>query len=303
MDEVKTDALVKVCPQLGIAYYEVPYAPRPVGGEFDDEDDLKITIPNIKLLQSGSAPVKKATKVEGCEEGLFFNVSSQEIFEELDVVPLYKFSERFLNLPKSSANQVCSSRDGRGKIGICFSGEYKTHGIPSKFIKEDGVDMEVGVCKACPHAKRAYGQQSSCQDVNYLVCVHRSFLTVDILEKLRSNDLKIANDILKNLFTLAFKATSLKTLDQIMQAAYASECYFNQSWKIGSKPAHTDEYDWQTYTLAPNSVLSEDEKSVAYSTMLFAQRLRKILLFTDSDVKAAPNDNEVPPVKSHVDID
>lgn len=298
MDEVKKTSLavVKECEQLGITYYEVPFAPRPVGGEYDDEDDLKILIPKMKLLNSTSGELKKDTRVEGCEEGSFFNVMTREVFEDgLDIVPLFKFTERYYNVPRNSANQVCTSRDGRGKVGLCFSGEYKTHNIPTKFISEDGVDMEVGVCKACPHSKRAYGQQSGCQHVQHLVCVHRSFLNDELTAKLTAGDKTVATSILQNMFTLPFKATGLKALDIIIQAAYVSECYFNQSWEVTSFTDSNADHEWQNYLVTPNPVLTIIEKSAAYSLMLFGQNLRKVITITDIEqpTKVASELNEV----------
>jgi len=305
--DLTTHALCKVDEKTNLAYIDIPFIPRPVGGEYDDEEDAKIRIPKMKLLGPNSAELKKATRVQDAEEGMYFNTLTRELFEELEIVPLFKFRERYYMKPAGSSNMVCTSRDGLGKVGICLSGRYRDYGIPSGFTKEDGIDIQIGICKTCPHSKREYGEQAVCQDVLHLVCVNRQLLREPqgLIAMLESSDPIVASKILQNIFTLPFKSTSASKVDIILQTAWVTGAYFSQSWLFTSMEGVSDKYTWQTYVINSGTPLDETELILAYSIQMFAQKLRKIIRITDieqSPIREAPSESPVVDNVNVVDI-
>lgn len=267
---------------------------KPVGGE-NDEDE-QIFIPKIKILGSNSDEVKKKSGayVEDAEEGQFFHTLTKECFEELNIVPLTSFTERYYSGGvKMSKDQICTSRDGRGKFGLCFSGDYKKHGIPNIKVEIEGVFQEVGNCATCPHSQRLRGQQSECQMVKYMICAHKSFIEEwqEQAPLLAEGNPQILLRILQNLFILPFKSTSLKAFSEIKRVITFSGAYFDQTFKLTTFLDHNDQFEWHNYVVQIDRMLTQDERIFAYSIMRLAKSLRRVLRDEDIEILSGPKVN------------
>jgi hypothetical protein len=270
----------------GRPYLNIRFELRPEGGEFNT--DARLTLPRMTLLQSQSAAVKKETRIQGAEEGLFLNTSTGDFFEEFEAVPLFLFQERYYNVPRMSTNMVCTSRDGRGMYGLCLRGNYEHHQIPSRIIRteEDNREVEVGLCDRCPHAARLYGGQSDCQHVKILVMAPYEFIATweSILPRIEAgdNDPDLVSDIINSMFTLGFRSTSLKAFGQISDQGARDASYFRWSWIVGSTPASNDKGAWHQIAVRKNARLTPDEMIFARSLYKLAQRIRPVITDVES---------------------
>lgn len=280
----------------GREYVNITFNAVPEGGEHDTGQMLRLS--KMKLLNAQSKEIRsKEARIEGAAVGDFYDVSSGELRKELKIVPLMVFQERFFNLPKGSPNIVCMSMDGRAEYGICPSGKYEEHGIPTKIMRrtEGGPEMELGICSRCPHSQRAWGEQSECQHVKNLICFHESLLAdyESYVKRLIAGDQQVAVELLNSLFFLPFQGTKMKALDTISQQANRSTAYFAWSWLIRSAETGNDFGEWLTYNPTRQRQLTADEMIFARSLLKFAQRVKPIITdFEDTGIKVESLDTD-----------
>jgi len=274
----------------GRPFVNIPFELRPEGGE--NNTDARLTLPRLKVLQPMSAELKKETRVEGAEEGEYYNTSTGESVETVEMVPLYVFQERYYNVPKMSANMVCTSRDGRGLYGVCLKGDYDVHRIPTQLIKQDnGPEMEVGVCSRCPHGMRGFGGSSDCQHAKILVMVPYEFIQTwaEFMPRITTvPDEDLVSDLINALCTLGFRSTGLKAFNMISDQSARDMSYFKWSWKFSTSPQSNDKGSWNAIVVQKTSKLTTDEMTFARSLYKLAQRIRPVISDVDI-VDEVPN--------------
>jgi hypothetical protein len=287
---VDNSDLVKRDEETGLQYIPVQFSLKPIGGE--DDADEPIFIPKIKILGSNSDEVKKksAAYIPNAEEGMFFHTLTKQLYTNLNVVPLTSFTERYYSEGKMSKNMICMSRDGRGKYGLCASGDYGKHNIPVVKAEVDGIFAELGNCGTCPHSQRIRGEQSECNMVKYMVCAHLDFIKQwpDLAPKLVERDMDALLDIFQNMFLLPFKSSSLKIFSQMKRVIDFSGKYFNQSFEMSTFLDHNDSYEWHNYVASIDRILTPDEQIFAYSIMRLAKTVRRVLRDEDIEVLSEP---------------
>jgi len=279
----------------GRPFIDIPFELRPEGGE--NQTDVRLTLPRMKVLQTNSVECKKETRVEGAEEGYFYNSASGETFEDFEGVALYMFQERYYNVPKMSANMVCTSRDGKGLYGTCLKGDYTVHRIPSKIIRDDSDrEFEVGICDRCPHAARAYGQQSDCQHAGILVLVPIDFISKcnEIMSRIKADgdDGETVSEIINALCTMGFRSSSWKALNMIVDQGTRDLSYFKWSWVFNTFPTQNEKGSWYAISVRKNRKLTADELIFARSLYRLAQRIRPVI--TDVEVVDEVPQSETP---------
>lgn len=278
----------------GRRYVDIDFDLNPEGGENDSANLPRLA--QMKLLGSGAKELKKDTRVDGAEEGMFYNAGTGELFEKIEIVPLYIFIVRYFNHPPNSQNLVCMSQDGKGKFGICMSGDYETHGIPHELVEIDGVTRDVGICSRCPHSMRAYGQAAACDLVKKLVCVHPQVVSKyeEYVTRLQDDDPDVGGELLNEVFTLDFKSTRLKKLQMISDQAQRAGAYFKWGWEIGSFTDGNDAHDWQNYTVRRLNQLSADEVVFGRSLYKLIKKVRPVIADEDGQVvdEAQPEETD-----------
>lgn len=273
----------------GRPFIEIPFELRPEGGEFNT--DVRLTLPRMRVLQTNSAELKKETRVEGAEAGMFYNNADNALYESFEGVPLYLFQERYYNIPKMSGNMVCTSRDGRGEHGTILRGDFDSHNIPHKFVRDDqGRETEVGLCSRCPHSSRGVGGQAECVHSKILVMVSYDFVKAwgEFLPRIENGDIdgEVISDIINSMFTLGFRSTNMRAIGQIADQGSRDLSYFRWSWVFKTTPMSNDFGQWDMITVRMNNKLKPDEMTFARSLYKLAQLIRPVV--TDVEVIEEP---------------
>lgn len=291
---VKPDEQGFVLDEKGRRYMPIEWDAVPEGGENDTDAGVRISA--MKLLSSNSPELtKRDSGVEG-RVGDFYNAGTGEVFQIIEVVPLFLYQERYYSgNEKEMGNLICTSRDGKAQFGQCLDGNYELHKIPTAEVKlpESIRPVVRGVCANCPHSQRAYGEKSPCALTKHLVCVSADFIKKDrerIQAALLAGDDEAKSDLINALFTVAFKGTRLRKdcLGLITDQSARDLAYFKFPWKLEGKEVNENGYNWQTYKVVRGAKLSQEEIDWARSVYKFATSIRTTI--TDYEVTDVSND-------------
>ena len=266
----------------GRQFLPIEFTVRPEGGENDEANSVRL--PKMKILNAMSSALKKDTKVDGAEIGMFLNTGTEELHEELAIVPLYLYNERYYNDP-GSGELVCMSIDGRGIYGTCMSGQWEAYGIPSEIKSVDERDVEVGICSRCPNAAREWGKATSCQYSKILICTSGKFIEehATIVKRVESGDPDVISDILNELFLLEFKSTKLKKFKKISDQAARDGSYFRWCWNVSSETESNERGEWENYKITRKRRLDPNEVVFSRSLYKLVQKVRPIITARDTE--------------------
>ena len=303
---VKTNALALVnhagiqVDDDGRKFLPIVHTARPEGGENIKSRGVKLS--KIKILEAMSAEIKsKETRVEGAEIGMFYHTGTDELADKLELVPLYVYNERYYN-GTGGGNLVCMSIDGKAIYGTCPSGAYAEHSIPTKFIKVEDRDIEVGMCDTCPNSQREWDKPSPCQFNSLLVCASLEFIErwEETVPLILAEDRDAISDLLNELVVLPFKGSRLKKLNKIADQAEKDGSFFRWGWKIGSFEDGDDVNSWQNYTVTRARRLTPDEMVFARSLYKFVQKVRPTITAQESEIQVEEPEEQP---KTEVNLD
>ena len=270
----------------GLPYIAFGAVPLPEGGENVSTEEFQVSFSRMKLLNPTSDDMKVDPKtrkplIPGASPGLYYNQGTGEIFETLTLVPLSIFQERYFTETKGSKNIICFSRDGRGVLGLCLSGEYSKYDITTKLVSDpvSGAEIEAGFCKACKHSKRAWGATSNCQHVQHLICAPYDFIKewAKVFKRVQKDDPEVTAEIMNKLFTYPFRSTSLAALRVIHGQAARDGSYSACAWNFGSELKSNELGEWFTPTIGIAGRLTPDEIIFARSLRVFAATIRPVM--------------------------
>lgn len=263
------------------SYFDIPFDLVLEGDAADDSEPLILA--TQKILSSLSKEIQE--ELEGAKTGKFWNTLLMEPSDSLNVVPVYRYIERYYSLTPSQPGSpiVCASRDGRGQYGVCSANPSEL-GIPVVRIEDSQTKViaPVGDCANCPLKefsadKNGNRTKPKCREVHYVVCidVDRFEFTDDTVEGLVGGDAEVVTDLITGLFAVPFSSTSLSTLKKIKNMNRLSGgAWFARQWEFSTRKATDGQNQWWTVDAKPMRGLNRDEKIVAKSVSKFVEKLR-----------------------------
>lgn len=270
----------------GREYVDIDFDLSPEGDFTEDNAPVGLSV--CKLLQALSLEVVEQ-EIEGAAAGVYCNVETQELFDTLDVTVLYRYDERYMNADSKnvSSEQVCSSREGKGKFGLCTLDSAKEYGIPLVKISDPVTKQEVpaGNCATCPNAmfgRDAQGNPTrpNCRHVTWLVCIPNELLdfSPEFMQLLVDQDEDTIDNIINGLMAVPFGGKARRVFDkQIYKILRRAKALYGLSWEFGSKLTKEPKGTYYLITAKPGEVYTKEQRVLLRSLSNLVGKLHPVM--------------------------